>query len=467
MKVYNEIFNTINKNNLIKKNDFILVGLSGGADSVCLFKALLQYKKIVDFQLETAHVNHGIRGNDALEDEMFSKRLSEENNIKFHVFHGDMEKLAKELKISSEDAGRKMRYSFFDKILADHYNGKIAVAHHMSDQAETILMNIIRGSGLDGLSAMSYRNGNIIRPLLDINRDEVEKILEKTNQNYCNDITNQDIKYRRNLVRQEVIPYFKKNINPNIEKTLFRMGEILESDLMFLDEYVEKLSKDIIYIDEDIFIKKDIFLKESIAIQRRIIRKALFILTGSYKDLSFDMINSIIQLFSSSEQKEYMFSDYKIYSSYNKVVFTRKEYNVCIEDKKSNKYYINNDIKQFYFGKYLFNIGVINRDEYIKRKSEKNIYFFNSNIVNENLILRFREPGDRFKPFGMNGIKKLKKYFIDEKIPKDEREKIPLLVDYDNRILAIIGYKRSNSFKLDKNSREVFFISYEVQRDGK
>src|SRR5699024_9981314 len=274
MENFKSIFKTIRDNNLIKKDDLVLVGLSGGDDSVCLFLALVEYRKIVPFDLEVAHINHGVRGKDAENDEVFSKELAGKYDIKFHLYTGNMDELAKKYNISSEDAGRRMRYSFFNSIVKDKSNGKIAVAHHLSDQAETILMNIIRGSGLEGLSTINYKNGNIIHPLLDIDRTEVEKILSEINQDYCTDITNSDTKYRRNLIRNELMPFIKENINPNIENTLFRMGNIIEKDLEFIDSYTNKLAKKIIVKEKKkIYIDKDSIIDDKKVIQIKILKR--------------------------------------------------------------------------------------------------------------------------------------------------------------------------------------------------
>lgn len=466
MENFQSIFKTIRDNKMIEKDDFIVVGLSGGADSVCLFRALIEYKKIVPFKLEAAHINHGVRGEEAKHDEIFSKKLAEKYDIKFHLYTGNMDELAKKYNISSEDAGRRMRYGFFNSILKDKPNGKIAVAHHLSDQAETILMNILRGSGLDGLSAMNYINGNIIRPLLDIDRQKVEDILENLNQNYCTDMTNTDIKYRRNLIRRELIPFIKENINPNIENTLFRMGNIIEKDLEFIDDYTDNLvDKIIIKEDSKIYINKADFIYEKKAIQRRVIRYALYKLTGTFKDISYDMVENIIDLFYSVEQKEFLFSDYRIYSSYDRVIFDE-----IVKDNIDNLDYLVNLNKEgkTIFNKYYIYSGIINYEDFKSKGKVKNTYYFNNkDLKSEDLILRFRQPGDKFRPFGMRGSKKIKKYFIDEKIPKDIRDNIPLLVDKDGNILAIIGYKRSDYYKINKNSEEIFYISYEVQEDGK
>lgn len=466
MENFKSIFKTIRDNNLIKKDDFVLVGLSGGADSVCLFLALVEYRKIVPFDLEVAHINHGVRGKDAKNDEVFSKELAGKYDIKFHLYTGNMDELAKKYNISSEDAGRRMRYGFFNSIVKDKSNGKIAVAHHLSDQAETILMNIIRGSGLEGLSAMNYKNGNIIRPLLDIDRAEVEKILSEINQDYCTDITNSDTKYRRNLIRNELMPFIKENINPNIENTLFRMGNIIEKDLEFIDSYTNKLAKKIIVKEnKKIYIDKDSFIAEKKAIQRRIIRQALFELTGTLKDISYDMVENIIDLFYSKGQKEFLFSEYRVYSSYDKVLFGKIEID---NTKKTDDLILLNKEGKTKFNKYIINTGILNYQDFKKIKNRNNTYYFdNKELLNQEIIVRTRKPGDKFKPFGMGGSKKIKKYFIDEKIPKDLREEIPLIVDENNNILVILGHKRSDYYKISKDSKKIFYISYEVQKNGK
>ena len=202
----------IEENQLIKKGDRIVLGVSGGADSICLLHILSCIQKALEIRLFVVHINHGIRGEEAKRDEDFVRDFCKRLNVEFFAFHYDIKKMAREQKISEEEAGRKARYSTFDTVAkkiiqkegVDAQNVKIAIAHNKDDNAETILHNLSRGSGISGLKGILAQNGNIIRPLLCFSRQEIEEYLSKNNIEYMTDSTNLENEYTRNILRNEV-----------------------------------------------------------------------------------------------------------------------------------------------------------------------------------------------------------------------------------------------------------------------
>ncbi|MFS8542049.1 MAG: tRNA lysidine(34) synthetase TilS, partial [Tissierellales bacterium] len=185
-----KVLDVIRKYNLIEDKDNILIGLSGGPDSMALLFVLLEIKEYIDFNIFIAHVNHGVRGKEALEDEKFVEELANRLNLPYFSKTVNMDEYAKIKKMSSEEAGRELRYEFFREVLSKIGGGKIAVAHNKNDQAETLLMRILRGTGLEGLKGMEYKKGDIIRPLLGIERKEIENFLKERNIEYRIDRTN-------------------------------------------------------------------------------------------------------------------------------------------------------------------------------------------------------------------------------------------------------------------------------------
>ena len=194
----------LTKYEMINPGDTVIAGVSGGADSTCMLLSLLEYKKIVDFDLKVVHINHLIR-KEAKEDADFVGKICEKEGISFTCFEDDVEKIAKELGMSVEEAGRKVRYEHFREIAKD--TGKIAVAHNKNDVAETVLFNIFRGTGLEGLSSLEPVNGQIIRPLLGVTRKEIEEYLKTLNQEFCTDCTNNENEYARNKIRNVILPF--------------------------------------------------------------------------------------------------------------------------------------------------------------------------------------------------------------------------------------------------------------------
>lgn len=225
-------------NDLIKKNSQVTVAFSGGADSTCLLYILNAIKNDIGFSLTAHHINHGIRGKEALRDENFCKNFCKKHKIKFIVSKVEATKFAKSNHLTIEEAARLLRYkSLFEK----NNNGIIAVAHHLNDNVETIIHNLLRGTGLLGLQGMEYKKGCIIRPLLDFNRDEIEDFLHKNNINYIVDSTNNDINLTRNYIRKKIIPTFNKINNKSLEHIHSTSKMIKDAN-----DYIKNNAKDVL-----------------------------------------------------------------------------------------------------------------------------------------------------------------------------------------------------------------------------
>ena len=236
-----KVINYIKENKIIQQDDRILVALSGGPDSVCLLHMLYRIKDKFNLKLGAIHINHMLRGEEADKDENYIIDLCEQMGIKHYVKRINIEYIAKETNVSLETAGRNERYKAFEEIkIKDKYN-KIAVAHNANDQAETILMRIMRGTGLEGLTGIKpQREGGIIRPILCLNRQEIEDYCEYNGLNPRIDASNYDRHYSRNRVRLDILPYMRDNFNKDIIDTLNRMTLLLQKDNEFIEEYSQK-----------------------------------------------------------------------------------------------------------------------------------------------------------------------------------------------------------------------------------
>lgn len=238
-----KVINTIKKNNLIQNGDKLVLAVSGGPDSLAMLNLLLDIKKDkkIEFDFVVAHVNHMIR-KEAIDDENFVKDFCEKNNIKFFVKRVDIPKLAEEKKMGTEEAGRYARYEFFDEVMKETDSNKISIAHNKNDKIETILMNLLRGSGVSGLKGIEYiKDGKYIRPLLDCTRLEIEEYCANQNLSPRIDKTNFDNTYTRNKVRNVVIPYVQREFNPNIIDTLSRLSDLVKEEEMYVQKQVEKV----------------------------------------------------------------------------------------------------------------------------------------------------------------------------------------------------------------------------------
>lgn len=282
-----KVLNTIKEYSLINSNDRIVVGVSGGPDSICLINILnnIRKKGIIDFEIVVCHINHMIR-EEATGDEEFVKKYCEENEIPFFVKHAKVHEIAKDMKTGTEEAGRKVRYDFFEEILDKTKSNKIATAHTKNDNAETVLMNLIRGSGTSGLKGIKeIRDKKYIKPLINISRDEIEKYCEDNCLDPRHDITNDENIYTRNKVRNILIPLIKEEFNPNIIDTIDRLSKLVSKENEYLDKIVENIYDQIVIKEEDneIILNLKEFNSEDEVIKSRIILYTIKKMFGSNK----------------------------------------------------------------------------------------------------------------------------------------------------------------------------------------
>lgn len=451
MDLIRKIKNTIIRENLIEKNDKILIGLSGGADSVFLFNVLYQLKDDLDFEIKICHINHSYRDT-AIRDENFSREISEEKNIQFFSKKVDMKQFSLDNSISLEDSGRILRYNCFNEILESEKLNKIAVAHHLDDQVETFFLHLFRGSGIDGLCGIQYRNKNIIRPLLDVSKSEILTYLDENNIEYVTDETNFVPDVQRNKIRLEMLPYIQENFNSSINESIYRTINILKDSKEIIDD-VTKLKYETLVSQKysEYSIDVDLFKKEKTSVKRNIIRKLLIELNGSNQDIRMVYIDDIIELFDLKNGSEYVFKDYSFFKSYDKVVIRKN-----LNNKKSQS--VKFELGKINFGDFKIN-SYLTKDTNVKPSRNKMV--FDSEILSHNLILRKRKNGDRIKLKGFT--KKIKDVFIDNKVLQIERDNYPILSDEEN-VYAILSLKRSNLYMKDSNSKEVLVIEVTYEK---
>lgn len=453
-----EVLKTIKDHNLIGVGEHVVIGVSGGPDSMALLYILLDIKKDIPFSICVAHVNHGVRGKAADKDEEFVKRICERLNLPFHSIRVDMNKYAKNYNMTAEEAGRKLRYDFFRKVLSKHGKGKIAVAHNKNDQAETLIMRFMRGTGIDGLKGIPYKRGNIIRPLLDIDRKVIEAYIEENKIQTRVDKTNLEPIYSRNKIRLELIPYIKENFNPNIIDTLARFSKLVSTESEFLnkitcetyDKVLKKRGKDSIILDREKFNLLHRSMKQ------RVVRNTLEDIHGNLQGFTESHINSIIKLFSEGGTGKVIHLIHNIIAktSYEDLII-EKENHLKVKDY-SHKLNINGSIYVEELDCYL-KTKLVSKGECEIDFSNRFIKYFDYDMISNCLYVRNRRNGDRFNPIGMEGTKKLKNFFIDEKVPKEERDFIPLIVTGED-IVWVLGHRISEKYKITEKTKNIIII---------
>lgn len=453
---------------MFSKNDKVIVAVSGGPDSMCLLHVLNKIKYDLNIEIIAAHVNHCLRGDDADKDELYVKEFCNKLNIDFYSIRVDVNELSKKQRISSEMAGRLARYKFFESLKNKIEAQKIAIAHNANDQAETILMRIMRGTGISGIVGIKpVRDKIFVRPLIKVTREEIEDYCKKECIDPRIDITNFSNIYSRNKVRLEIIPYIKKNFNRDIVMTLNRLGDSVNIDNDYLDNIcLEKYKLLCMEATDKIIIHKEAFLEHK-AIITRIIRKAFCYIAGNTYNFENKHILDVIDFQQHKTGTNLdLPNNIKAYNNYGDIsIYFKDKQNI---HKDNNKY-------ELIIGKYneipeksiSITLKLMDGNEKINFSQNNFRKYFDYDRIKDKIILRYRKNGDKFTPMGMKGSKKLKDIFIDMKIEKSLRDKIPLIC-FGEEIAWIVGYRVSDKFKIQKNTEKILEISFEgeVNNDG-
>lgn len=426
----------IRDKNLLKDNSTVILGVSGGADSVVLLDVL--YK--AGYQLVVAHCNFHLRAEESMRDEVFVRQISKDRNLTCRVINFDTVKYAEQHSISIEMAARELRYGWFEELRQEADADAIAVAHHKDDSAETVVMNLIRGTGIRGLTGIKPQAGYIVRPLLCVSRIEIEEYAYRMGLEYIDDSTNRESIYTRNIIRLDIIPYFER-INPSAKEAIQRTMKNLGQVENIYKEYIET-SKKKIFKENSISIKKLKQLTEPEAV--------LFEILSEY-NFNAAVISDIYDGLDGLAGKIF-------YSNTHKVLKDRDFLLIDILDvKKDQIYEIVSDTINEITTPINLKIQKIELSETFELDKKSDILYVDYDLVSYPLILRRWVKGDWFIPFGMEGKKKLSDYFSDNKFSLFDKENVWLLCSGDN-ILWIIGHRADNRFKVSPNTKTVLKV---------
>lgn len=463
-----KVENYIRQWKMLEKGDKVVVGLSGGADSVCLFLILEELRKKIGFEILAVHVNHGIRGEEAKADEEFVKTLCEKKEIPCRSVSVDIPKMAVECRMSEEEAGRTARREIFEQAAEEWGGTRIALAHHQDDNAETFFLHLARGSGLRGLGGIYPVNGMYIRPLLCVGRKEIEDYLKGREMPYCIDATNMEDAYMRNRIRNHVIPYFKENIN---EKTVEHMNRSMDQ-LREIWDYMERQTESAYQIctdqnGEKICIHADAYHRQERLIRKMILRKALALVAEHEKDLEQVHVEKLEGLFEKQVGKR-LDLPYGVCAcrTYEGIELKRKKKDTELAEEEKNL-----DLKQvsgkISYGKWEISYRIFEKEE-CRCQIPKKTYtkWFDYGIIKSSLYIRTRQAGDIIVIDEKGHQKKLKNWFVDEKIPKEVRDSQLLLAE-NNEILWVLGHRMSQAYQVKQSTKWILQIEVETYKsDG-
>ena len=463
----NRIRRTIETHSMLNRGDHLVVAVSGGPDSVALLHILMGLREEYQLRLTAAHLNHGLRKDEADREEFFVHRLCADMGIACVCRRTNIIELKKGKSRSLEEIGREERYRFFQETALQCGAGKIAVGHHRDDQAETLLLHLLRGSGMEGLRGiLPVRDGRIIRPLLDVGRSEILEYLRLSKISYVTDSSNRSTLFLRNRIRNELIPETASRYNPRLVETLCRTAEIIRRDNDYLSEVVRQILNgwQIVPGSPDIALPVADFQSLHEAIQGRIVKCLLESAASNQKDISYRHVESVLSLARRTDCR-YLFLDMPfgvIVERGRDVLRIRKNRKQRVVGRSPEKkrgiqfeYRVNVPATV-----HLKEIGRIVRLDWSEKPTLEEMSdrpetaFMDYDRFTLPLTLRNFRPGDRIHPLGSDGTKKLKEYFIDRKIPAPRRSEIPLLVDAVS-IVWIGGERISERVRVTERTRRV------------
>ncbi len=457
-KTEKKVFAYMAQHNMVSPGDSIVLGVSGGADSVCLLFLLAEYAKVTPLSLRVVHVNHGIR-EEAGQDAAYVEYLCKQLDIPFFLKEADVPRLAAQEKSSEEAMGRKVRYEAFEEVarqvcksaeLANQSNCaapafKIAVAHNANDNAETMLFHLFRGAGLKGLCGIVPVRDNIIRPILCLEREEIEEYLTERGITWCEDRTNQEDAYTRNRIRHHILPYAEREIVSGVVNHINQTAEMLRETECFLEQQTREAFAKVCVRNSkwSVEISCSDFRALSPVLQKRILLSVAEELSPTGKDISQVHVQDMLSLFVQEGNRD-------IHLPFG-IVAKRRYEKVCVERERNGKSG-ENALPLLIFTPVFYEKGM---------KPPTNMYtkWFDYDKI-KGYQLRFRQDGDYLTiSDGSGGLrhKALKDYMMNAKIPREQRDKVPVLA-VGNHVIWLIGYRISEYFKVTENTKNILQV---------
>ncbi len=462
------------ENSMFDNGDKVVLGVSGGADSICLLFLLLKLRERLGIALYVVHVNHGIRA-DAGADAAYVERLCQEHELPFVLEEVRIEEVAKVLHVGCEEAGRMIRYQAFAKACETYGCNKIAVAHNSNDRAETMLFHLFRGTGLRGMAGMLPVRDNILRPLLCLEREEIEEYLRIKGISYQQDSTNDTDDYARNRIRRNILPYVRENISEGCVRNMCRAAELFAQEEAYLQEQTESALKECTAQEDELGIVFCVsgFLTYHPAIRKRMLHAALKRLSAGGKDIGAMHIEDLMTLFERPGNRQiYLPCRIVAKRCYDEVRLISGQTEETAEefDEEIPRLY---NVGEKHIAvlpdgtKMIFTLLEAPRDksesgEFYQNISENRYTkWFDYDKIVQWLRVRTRKTGDYLTIHGNGSVqhKKLKDYMVTEKIPKEERDRIPVIAE-ESHVLWLAGHRISEYYKVTINTKKILQVQW-------
>ena len=455
------------KKKFFSRNDRVLLAVSGGMDSMAmshLFGALQSEFRI---GLGIAHLNHDLRGSHSDRDEIFVKKFAQLHGYSFHCKKVDVRRRAKASKTSIEEEARNSRYGYLEKIARQYGYNKICTAHHSADQAETVLMRIVKGAGISGLSGIHEARGLLIRPLLFFSKKEIETYVKQKKINYVEDHTNHDTAYLRNRIRHQLMPLLKKEFDPQSEKHLIQLGLIAGDIRIFFKKQAKRLFRRVCSISHNKIVLEIKTFNRYLRSQRHAIIEFLleeyFDVKLKYHDYQklFDLIDT------RPSGKKLLFGDVICLKALDCIIFSGKHQlqhtDFCFQIETGRTY--NWEQPFLSFSSTAFPMNAVIKKQFGRSRE---VEYIDLDKIKGSLILRNWKNGDCFRPLGMNGLKKLSDFFIDQKILLTKKKQIPILcekIKTKEKIVWVCGQRLDDRYKVESSTHHI--LKLECKRNEK
>ena len=461
--IQKEVLAYIRKYHMISPGEICLVGLSGGADSVCLLLLLAEFQEELQCFLQAVHINHRIRGAEAERDAFYCRKLCQEKGIPYYEYSYDVLRLAKENHTGTEEMGRRVRQEAYADCMKRHGAVKLALAHHQNDLAETFLFHLARGTSLGGLAAIRPVREHLIHPLLCINRQKIEQYVKERQVLYCEDSTNAGDDYTRNQIRHHVLAYLTERINPRSVEHISAVSE----DILEVSEYLEEQAKkaeaeDTQWIrenqEEKVLLTGKLFQKPPL-LQRMVILSVMERLCGKRKDITRIHVESVRKLYDHPVRKRvslgYGMQAVRNYTNIEIFIENpRRESNG--KGKKREEFIYLQDSLDLKWHDFSIQTAVTPyRGQRIVEKTYTK--WLDYDKIKQNAVFRTRRSGDYLVINASGGRKKLKDYLIDNKIPQKERDSL-LLLAQGSEVLWVVGYRMGESAKISENTKQMIEV---------
>jgi len=464
-----KIKKTLVDHKMVEPGDTILLGVSGGPDSVAMLRGLLELKEELSFELAIAHLNHSAREEESERDARFVKDLGEKLQIRTLIEKMDVTAEQETSKKSFQETARNLRLEFFQKTMNQIAANKIALGHTLDDQAETVLMNLLRGSGLKGLGGMSPVRHPYIRPLFYCSRSEVVGFLNDRKIPYCKDSSNEKTDYLRNRIRLELIPFLQEKYNPRIAENLFEASEIFRADndyLKTLEDHEFDCAVSRSEESETLSMNIGYFTALPLGLKRRLVRRGIQSIKGDLRRISFFHIQEVLHLFEKAQRgkKIDLPGNLEVLCLGDRVEFKRiqeSDSSILSDESRASEWMKPLNIPgetQIEKAGLTLKAEIIDPVETGFSAGQASQAFLDFDKTGGNIMVRFFRAGDRLKPLGMKGTKKLKSLFIDEKVPQEIRSTIPILTTGDNDIIWVYGTRIAHPYRVTSDTSKILFI---------